>query len=133
MIFSKTLESGSIWTPKVPSTEDTLGMILDWALEQGMAISVDDGEDIALKRSTDKTAIIDAMFSVDEETLIFYSQTTRERLGWMFLVHDRENCGTDFINDYSDSEGNQVAALWRKAFDIEEANRAYYEACTPSK
>ncbi len=69
------------------------------ALKAGLFISVHNGEELVIKRSRSVTAILDVMFSVDEEKLFFYSSLTSLRIGIVFLVYG--NDGWDVINDYS--------------------------------
>ena len=106
-----------LFTHAEPSTERTLDVILDIAIDNGMLVTVHDGEAIALRRSGDKAAIVEAMFSVDEERIIFYEgpHDDGEKLGVMYLIHDHANRGLDFVNDTS---GEKVEAVWRAVFDI---------------
>ena len=106
-----------LFTHAEPSTERTLDVILDIAIDNGMLVTVHDGEAIALRRSGDKAAIVEAMFSVDEERIIFYEgpHGDGEKLGVMYLIHDHANRGLDFVND---TFGEKVEAVWRAVFDI---------------
>ena len=113
----KGLKGEYLFTPDTPSTERTLDVLLDIAIDNGMLVTVHDGEAIALRRSNDKAAIVEAMFSVDEERLIFYQgpHDDGEKLGVMLLVHDRANRGLDFVND---TGGEAVDLIWRMIHDI---------------
>ena len=73
--------------------------LVDELLEQGCLISINDGDGIALRKSTNRNAILSSIMSVDEEHLIVYHQTGR--LGSIFLVYG--NDGWDVVNDYSTS------------------------------
>jgi hypothetical protein len=66
------------------------------ALAAGFTISVNDGEEITLTRSSDKAAIVAAMFSTDHDYLII-NRASGERIGWIMLVYGN---GTDLISDY---------------------------------
>ena len=78
---------------------EIISSLVDELLEQGCLISINDGDGIALRKSTDRTKILESIMSVDEEHLIVYHQTGR--LGSIFLVYG--NDGWDVVNDYSTS------------------------------
>jgi hypothetical protein len=69
--------------------------IIDDALAAGNTIDVWDGEEYPLKSSTDKDAILDAMFSTDADHLYL---TKGNRRGWVYLVYGN---GCDVISDYT--------------------------------
>lgn len=64
----------------------------------GYTISVNNGEEIVLKESTDRLAIMRELMSVDEETLIFHKDGKR---AGVFLTYG--NDGYDVICDYNTS------------------------------
>jgi|HubBroStandDraft_5_1064220.scaffolds.fasta_scaffold98903_3 hypothetical protein len=45
--------------------------VIDSALAAGYQLSVDDGEEITVRRSVDKEEILKAMFTTDEDRLYF--------------------------------------------------------------
>jgi hypothetical protein len=63
-----------------------------------LSISVHDGEELVLRRSRDKSAILAAMFSVDEEKLYVCADGIGS-IGWAFFVYG--NDGWDVISDYT--------------------------------
>ncbi|EOC0011634.1 hypothetical protein ACI0X9_003319 [Cronobacter turicensis] len=70
----------------------------------GYKISVNDGEATVLKKSDDVKAIIKAMFSTDEDTLLVYCDssvpgTGMDVVGWVRFIYG--NDGWDVINDYT--------------------------------
>ena len=80
------------------------------ALAKGYTVSVYDGEEYALKRGTAYKQIMEACFSTDEDTLVFYAKTDGYdigvdsplndkffRVGFVSLVYG--NCGYDVISD----------------------------------
>jgi hypothetical protein len=75
--------------------------VVESAIAQGYALTVNDGEGIPIKRSTNKQAILASMFSVDEEHLIVRHAETGERIGYIYLVYG--NDGHDVICDYTTS------------------------------
>jgi hypothetical protein len=78
-------------------------------LEAGHIISVYDGEEYALKRSTKKADIIKAMYSTDSDTLII-RRADGEKVGSVLLVYGN---GEDVISDYSDNP--EIEALVKAA------------------
>lgn len=75
-------------------------IILD-ALAMGYTIKVYDGEETFGPFNKCKP-VLDAMFSVDEEHLIFYKKG--KRAGWVFLIYGNAN---DVLSDYSDNEATR--------------------------
>jgi len=77
------------------------GMIADFlvtkALTEGFWISVFDGEEDALDKSQDKAAILNAMFSTDEDELTLY-HPNGDRFGAIKFIYG--NSGYDVIADY---------------------------------
>ncbi len=66
---------------------------------KGYKLSVDDGEDTPVKRSTDVEAIVDAAFAVDECRFYVHRDDAHIAMGWIFFVFG--NSGWDSINDYT--------------------------------
>lgn len=69
--------------------------IVDDALKAGYKISVRDGEAFTLKRSGDKSAIIEALCTTDEDYLYF--SLDGQNIGWVWMVWGNEG---DVISDY---------------------------------
>jgi hypothetical protein len=67
-------------------------------LEAGLQVSVNNGEDITVRRSRDLGEIMGAVMTVDEERLIVRDADTNRR-GMVYLVYG--NDGWDVISDYS--------------------------------
>jgi hypothetical protein len=77
------------------------------ALKAGYTLSVDDGGDeLAVYRSRERRAILNALINTDEDRLILerFDCKTGARIesGWVRLVYG--NDGWDVINDYSGAE-----------------------------
>ncbi|ARK07588.1 hypothetical protein LAV_00213 [Sphingobium phage Lacusarx] len=81
------------------------------ALEAGYTISVDDGEDVTVARSTDRKAILEALATTGADTLII-RDATGARLGSLYLVY-QNGPGEELIADHSDNEA--MEALYRAA------------------
>lgn len=71
------------------------------ALKRGYLISVNDGEEWAIQKSMDASAVWDAMRSTDADTLVFFADSKDAgyvRLGFALLIWGN---GEDIISDYS--------------------------------
>ncbi|WP_234053660.1 MULTISPECIES: hypothetical protein [unclassified Xanthobacter] len=77
------------------------------ALQRGYAVSVNDGEDWVVKRSKDRSAILAALFTTDEDTIMLRSDDGR-KVGWFRLIYG--NDGYDVVSDYSDN--SLCEAIW---------------------
>jgi hypothetical protein len=76
-------------------------------LARGFSVSVSDGEDWVVRRSTDKSIILEALFSTDEDVVAIYDRAG-ERAGWFRLIYG--NDGYDVVSDFS---ANDVCeAIW---------------------
>ena len=78
-----------------------VGRIIRTALDQGMVISVYDGEEWALGRSTDYEKITHEVNATDLTQLRFRSGSDDKQLGDIILIHGNEE---DVIHDHSDTE-----------------------------
>ena len=74
--------------------------IIDRALARNYTISVFDGEACALGLASDKSDILGALETTDEDTLVIRN-TERHRIGSIYLVHGNED-GV-IVSDYSDN------------------------------
>ena len=75
--------------------------IVDDAIAAGMTVTVWDGDAYPLASSTDRAAVLAALFSVDEESLVLRDRSSGVRVGTVWLVHG--NDGWDVIHDHSAS------------------------------
>ena len=96
-------------------------------LKAGYSISVNDGEETTLRRSTDRKAIFAAMDTTDEDWLCVHKvdqpvapgdDDTRQSFGWVRFIYG--NDGWDVIDDYTTNLGSVMAGvdalaekLWR--------------------
>jgi hypothetical protein len=83
--------------------------LTDAILAKGATISVNDGEEWVVKRSTDKGAIINALFSTDEDRIVA-RDAEGTLLGSWYLVYG--NDGYDVISDYSANDFAE--AIWEE-------------------
>ncbi len=72
---------------------------LDTLIKAGYEISVFNGEEIVISRSINPEAILDRMFSVDDEQILLYKPDERKRQGWVQFIYG--NDGWDVIADHS--------------------------------
>ena len=94
------------------------GKIIDDALAAGLSISVSDGEDLVLRRSTDREAILEAMFTTDADYL--YLVKDDKVLGSVFLVWGN---GPDCITDNSTSINEYLVGAEKLAETLAEEYR----------
>ncbi|APH74134.1 hypothetical protein [Aquibium oceanicum] len=68
-------------------------------LARGYCLSVNDGGEWVVKRSTDKAQIMAALFSTDEDLIMVRRVDDVTKIGWFQLIYG--NDGYDVISDYS--------------------------------
>lgn len=73
--------------------------LVDESLKAGYLISVYDGEEMVVKKSDQADAIMNAIMSTDEDTLLYYKPGQNTRSGWVKLIYG--NDGYDVISDYT--------------------------------
>jgi hypothetical protein len=76
------------------------GRIVDRALAKGYSISVYDGEEYALKRSTSRREIMDSLQSTDSD-LLTVRNATGDKIGMIFFVWG--NSPDEIVCDCSDN------------------------------
>lgn len=85
-----------------PTERRIIASVIAAALRDGLQISVNDGEETTVSRSTDRAAIADAIGTTDETTLTFWApkpDKAATRVGAIWLVHGNEE---DVISDCTD-------------------------------
>ena len=90
-------------------------------LEANFELTVDDGEDGVLVRSTDPEAIAAAMMLTDEDRLFAYHHAMPDggkAEGWVYFVYG--NDGPDVINDYTTNLEPYLAETLALAESIDE-------------
>jgi hypothetical protein len=87
------------------------------ALAAGYLISVHDGEEIALDRSTDARAIMASLFTTDEDTLLL-ARPGDPLGGWVRLIYG--NDGWDVVNDYTTNLDDLMVGANKAADKLEE-------------
>jgi hypothetical protein len=77
--------------------------LVERILSHGCLISVDDGEEFTLARSTSKKAVLDALATTGEDTL-HIRDAHGGRLGWILLVWGNCETGEELIADHTDTK-----------------------------
>lgn len=92
-----------------------VGRLVKHALASGYTVSVNDGEEWVVKKSTKQKEIIDACYSTDEDVLLFRKDGAY--MGRVMLVYG--NCGYDVISDYGapDEAALEAFSAWMKPVD----------------
>jgi len=81
----------------IPTNErPVLSMLIKLALEYGNNVSVFDGEEYVLKRSTSFTAIRAELGGTGEDQLVILN-TLGEQIGWFFLIYDNGSEGEPMV------------------------------------
>jgi hypothetical protein len=77
-------------------------------LDRGFLVSVHDGEEWAVKKSSDKTVILAALFSTDQDEITIRT-ADGNKAGWFQLIY-----GNDGYDVVSNSSENEVCnAIWK--------------------
>jgi len=74
------------------------------AIEAGYTVSVNDGGEWVVKRSTDKVEIMSALYSTSDDMLRFRN-AEGESVGWVWLIWGN---GEDLISDYADNDATNA-------------------------
>ena len=70
------------------------------ALTRELSVSVNDGEETTVTRSTRELEILDALATTGEDYLIFYAPTG-DRVGSFYLIYDNDSDGSELIADHT--------------------------------
>lgn len=78
------------------------------ALNAGYTVSVHDGEEWTVRRSTNAKAIKDALCTTDEDTLRLHAADPSKTIGWhdagsFHLIWGNADDGSELIADYTDN------------------------------
>ena len=76
-----------------PSEQQTAARVVDDLLAAGYSLGVFDGEEITVKRSTDRQAILEAMGTTEEDYIKVYPMEPRRTaaIGWVRFVWGNED------------------------------------------
>lgn len=77
------------------------------ALAEGWTISVNDGEETTVSRSSREREILDAMCTTGEDILTIHLPARGKTGGCFYLVYGNAENGEELIADYTDNENCQ--------------------------
>lgn len=83
-------------------------------LADGMVISIMDGEDWTVRRSTNKAEIVDALATTDHD--IVQIRDDAGVVGFFMLVYGNAEDGSELVADHSDNL--YCNAVWDELFNI---------------
>ena len=92
--------------------------LIESILSTNVSVSVNDGEEWTLKRSTDKVEILKALNSTESDLLRIRCAETGERVGWISLIWDNNYYQPAAVicnhaaNDYIDSIVDPILERW---------------------
>ena len=86
---------------RIANEKKVVGKIVTNAIKLGYVVSVYDGEEYTVKRSTDKAAIMGAIYTTDMDRLVIRDKAG-EHIGTVALVYG--NSASEVMNDWHDSE-----------------------------
>ena len=84
------------------------------ALAEGWTVSVNDGEEVTVVRSSSERAIFNAMCTTGEDVITIHLPLSGKSGGRFYLVYGNDPTGEELISDHSDNENCErlsVAAL----------------------
>jgi hypothetical protein len=92
---------------------EVIGAFVDDALALGHKLSVSDGEEYTVKRSTDRAEIMGALGTTDADSIVIRDQAG-ERIGWVSLVYGNEPGVV--VSDHTDTPA--MNAIMARASEI---------------
>lgn len=79
--------------------ERNIRKIVMAAIANGLSVGVNDGEETVLTHSKNVPTIMRALFSTDEDYLLFYKENEKGHFAWVRLIYG--NGPDEVVNDYS--------------------------------
>lgn len=74
------------------------GRVVDALMAAGYTIGVNDGEELAVRHSTDRAEIMGALGTTGEDYVIAYDAETGKKVGWVWLIWGNDE---DLITDHT--------------------------------
>lgn len=71
----------------IESWEKHIAFAVKAALAAGFTVGVNDGEETTLTHSSDFDAIMHALWTTDEDYLLFYREGEERHFGWAWLIY----------------------------------------------
>jgi hypothetical protein len=97
----------------MPTEKTAAAKLVAAAISSGYTVSVNDGEEWTVKRSTAKAAILDALETTGEDTIRIRDNASGEMIGDIFLVWGNAPDGSELICDHTDNPA--ISSLVSKA------------------
>lgn len=87
----------------MPTTNElaVFNRLIAACLAKGYFVSVYDGEEWAVKRSSDKAEIKEAATAVDMAELVIRDMEDNRRVGWVSIIWGNASDGSELIADYT--------------------------------
>lgn len=86
------------------------------ALDAGYLISVNDGEEWTVKRSSSHPAVVDALATTGEDRLLMRLPVSGDVVGSFWLIYGNDPSGEELIADHSDNDACE--ALYKAAHRV---------------
>ena len=86
------------------------------ALAAGYCVSVSDGEEWTVKKSTNASEIIDALCTTGEDILRLRDPADGAAIGSFLLVYGNDDDGSELLADYTDN--NVCNALYQTVYNV---------------
>lgn len=84
-------------------------------LDRNLLVSVNDGEEWVVKRSTKSSQILEALCSTDQDTILVRTGYASETAGRFLLIWGNAENGEELVADYTDNE--LCNEIWNKVFN----------------
>jgi len=86
------------------------------ALDAGYLISVNDGEEWTVKRSSSHSAVVDALATTGQDRLLLRRPISNDVVGSFWLIYGNDPSGEELISDHSDND--TCEALYKAAYRV---------------
>lgn len=98
--------------PKIAAERGIAREVIRCLVDAGYSVTVDNGADESITRSTSKREIFDALCQTGQDHLIAHDKDGKE-VGWVWLVYGNEPC--ELIADYTGNLEETIAPANAKA------------------
>ena len=86
------------------------------ALAEGWTVSVNDGEETTVRRSSREREIIDALCTTGEDVITIHLPVGGKPAGTFWLIYGNDPSGEELISDHSDNENCE--RLYKAAYRV---------------
>lgn len=86
------------------------------ALAEGWSISVNDGEETTVRRSTRECEIVDALCTTGEDIITLHLPISGKSGGSFWLIYGNDPSGEELISDHTDNENCE--RLYKAAYHV---------------